>query len=427
MKSGISDFSEELVPALKNQNIDVVIFSPEKVSSKNILNDFEVHTLSKLNDKKIRESLDLIVYQIGNNYTYHGQIVEMLMKYPGVVELHEIGLHHLVAESVLDRKGIDAYLDYVEYCHGKKGTEIAKKFFKYGGQAPWEQYPLELNMARKIIESASGLIVHSEMSKQMALGICNTKPIVKIPHHSAEFLEDRKNETAAARKKSGISDDILVLGSFGFATPTKRIIQIIDACSKYKKEVTDKFLYYIVGEVSPSMNLERKIAECGLSENVRITGFVTLDEFKNYIKLCDICINLRYPTQGESSGSIHRMLGMGKPIITTDIGTFSEFPDSVALKVRYDDNETDDIFKAICTMSKNKKTLEKYSQNAFDYAKENFEINRNAEKYLGFFKSMIDGTWQPDYQDVVIGRLCELKLTDENYLKHLPYFELQMF
>ena len=121
------------------------------------------------------------------------------------------------------------------------------------------------------------------------------------------------------------------------------------------------------------------------------------------------------------------MLGMGKPIITTDIGTFSEFPDSVALKVRYDDNETDDIFKAICTMSKNKKTLEKYSQNAFDYAKENFEINRNAEKYLGFFKSMIDGTWQPDYQDVVIGRLCELKLTDENYLKHLPYFELQMF
>ena len=328
MKSGISDFSEELVPALKNQNIDVVIFSPEKVENKDILNNFEVYALSKLNEKKIRDNLDLIVYQIGNNYSYHGQIVEMLLKYPGIAELHEIGLHHLVAESILDKKGSEEYLKYVEYCHGKRGVAIAKKFFKYGGKAPWEQYPLELNMARKIIESATGIIVHSEMSKQMALGICDTRPIVKIPHHSAEFLEDYKNETKIAKKKFGISDEILVLGSFGFATPTKRILQIIEACARYKKEISDKFIYYIVGEVSPSLSLEQKIAEYGLTENVRITGFVTLDEFKNYIKLCDICINLRYPTQGESSGSIHRMLGMGKPIITTDIGTFSEFPDS---------------------------------------------------------------------------------------------------
>ena len=42
MKSGISDFSEELVFALKKY-IEVVIFSPVVPVNKKILNTFEVH------------------------------------------------------------------------------------------------------------------------------------------------------------------------------------------------------------------------------------------------------------------------------------------------------------------------------------------------------------------------------------------------
>ena len=46
-----------------------------------------------------------------------------------------------------------------------------------------------------------------------------------------------------------------------------------------------------------------------LEKEILVTGYTTIDQFKLYMGACDICFNLRYPTQGESSASLHRMLG----------------------------------------------------------------------------------------------------------------------
>ncbi len=48
---------------------------------------------------------------------------------------------------------------------------------------------------------------------------------------------------------------------------------------------------------------------------------------------CDIVLNLRYPTVGETSGSLQRALGLGKAVIVSDVGAFAELPDDVCLKV----------------------------------------------------------------------------------------------
>ena len=62
MKSGISDFSEELIFSLKKY-MEIVIFSPVMPTNEKILKHFEVHKLSELNKKDIRETLDVIVYR----------------------------------------------------------------------------------------------------------------------------------------------------------------------------------------------------------------------------------------------------------------------------------------------------------------------------------------------------------------------------
>ena len=48
---------------------------------------------------------------------------------------------------------------------------------------------------------------------------------------------------------------------------------------------------------------------------------------------CDVCVNLRSPTMGETSGSVIRQLSLGKPVVVSDVGWFAELPDDVALKV----------------------------------------------------------------------------------------------
>ena len=52
---------------------------------------------------------------------------------------------------------------------------------------------------------------------------------------------------------------------------------------------------------------------------------------------CDVLVNLRYPTMGETSGSVIRALSLGKPLLVSDVGWFSELPDDVVLKVPVDE------------------------------------------------------------------------------------------
>ena len=62
---------------------------------------------------------------------------------------------------------------------------------------------------------------------------------------------------------------------------------------------------------------------------------------------CDVLVNLRYPTMGETSGSAIRALSLGKPLIVSDVGWFAELPDDVALKVPVDELEVEVLRAAL--------------------------------------------------------------------------------
>ena len=47
---------------------------------------------------------------------------------------------------------------------------------------------------------------------------------------------------------------------------------------------------------------------------------------------CDVLVNLRSPTMGETSGAVIRGLSLGKPMLVSDVGWFAELPDDVALQ-----------------------------------------------------------------------------------------------
>ena len=53
----------------------------------------------------------------------------------------------------------------------------------------------------------------------------------------------------------------------------------------------------------------------------------------------DVCVSLRYPTMGETSGVAVRALSLGRPLVVSDIGWFADLPDEVALKVPVGDAE----------------------------------------------------------------------------------------
>ena len=74
-----------------------------------------------------------------------------------------------------------------------------------------------------------------------------------------------------------------------------------------------------------------------LNGQVKITGYVTEDTLIEIIKISDFCVNLRYPTAGETSRSVLQIMSLGKPVIVSNVGWFSELPNNSCLKVDVDE------------------------------------------------------------------------------------------
>src|SRR5438105_6264084 len=99
VQSGISDYSEELLPALsgatvdgREVDVDVFIDRGYRPSNREITRRFDVLTGRTFG--RVASRYDSVIYQMGNSPA-HAYIYDALLRHPGVVVLHEFVLHHL--------------------------------------------------------------------------------------------------------------------------------------------------------------------------------------------------------------------------------------------------------------------------------------------------------------------------------------------
>lgn len=417
LKSGISDFSEELVPYLYDEmELDIFCYKGI-IENKWISENIKILPFEKYHDDNIRQNYDLAVFHMGNNYAFHKEISALFIKYGGILELHDIALHHFLAESTVAKNEWEEYIEIMEYCHGKKGREIASEFQTGKISAPWENLSMQYTVNKHYVDRARAVITHSDFAKQMIKGEDYKNKVINIPLHTPDIYDDFIEKKLEGKEKLNIEKNKIIFCAFGYASHNKRIIPILQALRKFKKYNTD-FHFYIVGKVM-GINIEQYIKDEGLREYVTVTGFVTLDKFKEYMQACDIAFNLRYPTQGESSASLHRLLGMGKAVIVTRIGTFSEYPDDIVKKVDYGSDEVNEILDAIMELTTEKKSIDEWGKWVVQYAKENYSLEKNAKKYRTFFEAILNDDFIDEYEDELMDRLFKFGCADENYISHI--------
>jgi hypothetical protein len=124
-----------------------------------------------------------------------------------------------------------------------------------------------------------------------------------------------------------------LIGCFGHLNENKRIPQLLRAFAEFRRRHPRARLL-LVGEEAPGFDLDGRLGRLGLdTEGVIREPYVEEPRLWSLIAACDACVLLRAPTMGETSGSAIRTLGLGKPLVVSDLGWFAELPDSVALKV----------------------------------------------------------------------------------------------
>ena len=278
---------------------------------------------------------DGIVYQIGNN-GFHSFVYEAALKWPGTVVMHESNLHHLICDLTIRRNDWDGYMREVELNGTAADIAYSLRVRTLEVGPDYEGIP----MLRRLLRAAKQVIVHSHAVESDVRDGGFSGPIAVIPHGAWLPNSDRMK----MRHKLGLDESTPLIGIFGFLKPYKRIAEALRAFRRLVRLQPDAKMI-LCGEPHPEFKIPPIVHALGIEGNVRMLGFVSQDEFMDYMDACDIVLNLRYPTVGESSGSLMRALGLGKAVLVSNVGSFAELPDEVCLKATVDASEEDTIFE----------------------------------------------------------------------------------
>ena len=331
---------------------------------------------------------DVSVYHIGNSPEAHGWILDALRRRPGVVVLHEFVLHHLVAGLTAGAGDGPGYLAAMEREAGLPGRLLA-----YGvldGRVPplWAARPEDFPLVSDVLELASdhGLIVHSRYVEERVRSAGFEGRVWRIAHPAW---------TPPPVDPANVEGDPLV-ATFGNLNPTKGVPQLLEAFARLR-ETRPGARLLIAGAVS-GLDLDRPIAAAGLDDAVIREPHVPEERLWALLRAADVCVLLRSPTMGETSGGVIRALSVGVPLVVSDVGWFSELPDEVALKVMPGEREVETLAAALSVLAE-PDARAAMRESALAYVRREHDLDRVADAYAAALEEAAGG---PAVRDAVL-------------------------
>jgi glycosyltransferase involved in cell wall biosynthesis len=318
VRSGISDYATDLLPHVA-QDFAIEVFVDERhpLLREGLYQSLPVHPPQELR-RRIR-GFAHVVYQMGNNL-HHRFVLELAREMPGILVLHDVVLHHLYEVIAGVEDAWDAYGRALRDSYGRVGERVLS-------MKRWRLASERENFALPLFESLAaagrGIIVHSRHAEREVRRRLPTLPVRRMPMGIplAESVDP-----VGARRRLGVDDRSVIVASFGFLIPTKRIDVLTAAFARARREFPDLRLV-LIGEESPGTDLGALFsADDFASGRVVHRGYVSGVEYRDWMAATDVAVNLRFPTAGETSASLLRLLGDGKCTLVSAYRQFLEIP-----------------------------------------------------------------------------------------------------
>ncbi len=328
-RSGIADYSAELLPALAKYYEIEVITDQQAIEGDTVASRFPKRGVDWFAANAGR--YQRVLYQFGNS-PFHGHMFKLARDIPGVIVLHDFYLGHILRHLEVSDEIPSPWDQALFQSHGYQA--LAERYRFGDSEAVVSRYPC----SGSVIAAANGVIVHSEFCETLVstwYGGSATKHIRHVPQlrRSVRSTTDR----AGSRMQLGIADDAFVIATFGIINPYKQAHRLIDAWASSELAGREHSVLLLVGEVHDSEYaemLKRRIAAAGIGPTaIRITGFVESADYERYLQATDVAVQLRTDTRGETSRAVLDCLAYGVPVVINAHGSAAELPDGVVLKI----------------------------------------------------------------------------------------------
>jgi len=337
MKSGIADFSAELLPELARlYDIDLVAsgdinFPWANGASKVVsVQDFSENA----------ERYERVLYHFGNS-EFHSHMFDLAQKIPGIVVLHDFflsGVHHYMQAHQV-RKNSFVEEMYSSHCYAGLAFLSSN-----GVDEAVRKYPC----CYSTLSNALGIISHSEFAKTLGenfyggdiLATWKTAPLARtLPQ-----LSSRKD----ARARLGLTDRDLLICSFGIIASTKLSHRILAVWERLRASEVQSIHLIFVGEANGEYGaaLSSNIAKKKAVGTAKITGWVSQSTYRDYLAAADIAVQLRGISRGETSASVLDCMAAGLSTVVNANGSMAELPTDTVIMIP-DDFSDDELLEAL--------------------------------------------------------------------------------
>ena len=353
-RTGLALYSHYLIQALQialaKSGDSLVVFDDDISETNAYQSEYKAREILPLIfEKKKREKYSQYIYHIGNNPLYHKLILDLLQRQKGIVVLHDIVLYYLIA----DQGSGGVWRALTRQSPNFNNLNRVHNIIDNSPQKDIRHYPSPSNYAflEEVLFHATAIVVHSKMAEDYVVSTNFNGPIHQLP--LIDYCQSGTNSSSTiendllldlVKKKS--DTDLFVIGLFGFAGATKRSHKIFQALSELSVDTRSQLKLIIIGN-----NLyQTEIDSMALSGVIINIGYVNESDFNSSIAICDLIINLRYPSMGETSAIQIQAMSAEKATIVTDNGWFSELDDNSVHKITASDQEIAELKQAIIKM-----------------------------------------------------------------------------
>jgi len=398
-QTGIARFSHHLIKALQTQlalsNTTLDVFDEDIGESNNCQSDYQAREIAELLlEKHLRDEYRHIIYHFGNN-PLHLPLFKLLKKRKGIVVLHDTVMFFLMAGS--GNGGLWQLL--------KQDNEPVCSSIKNIGailDASPHRHPLLYPSPDKhpflteVLDNATAVVVHSKLAKDIVESSGYDLKVYQVPlidyrQPSAAELDKIKNpllRELCKQRTAAQQDAPFIIGLFGFGGPTKRSASVFKALCQLPEALRRRIKLIIIG----MNNYQGDIEALGIGDSVLATGYVSDTDYDQGLALCDLVVNLRYPSMGETSAVQIQAMSAKKPTIVSNHAWFSELSDAAVHKISVGDDEVDSLVSGLTKIIEDKPYRDGLAENAQRYVAQHHSPELVAERWMAILEETPAGS-----------------------------------
>lgn len=369
-RSGIADYNAKFLPFLA-RHFDIDLFTDHyQISDETLSTSFRIFDVGRF--ASFAANYDAILYEFGNS-EFHAHMLPLLEKFPGVVGLHDAYLSGLFAYRDFNLGDTGSYAYEMLAAHGPQ----ARRF-----SAPVQMVPdpnwatiVELPCTKRVLDQSLGIISHSPFNLEIARERYPQgwlSPYRIIPQMVPMPVEYSVEQRQEVKRKLGFAPDDFIVATFGHIAWTKWGDRLFDAFNQSGLGKDGKFHLVFAGEMAKDSfgtGLTDAINSSAYAERVRVTGFLSEEEFEMYLRVTDVAVQLRTKSRGGTPKGVLDCLAYGVPVIVNNDASYKDYPDDVVCKIEPDPSRVQlaKVLVALCASENDRKKLAqaglKYVQN----------------------------------------------------------------